>query len=200
MFNLWSLGRKEQLIIVLILAAVLFGGGYQYSQFKTAHRDGPILLVDETEDQDQEAVADLTVHVTGAVEKPGVYQLTTGSRCVDAVDLAVPNAEADVDQLNLAAPLADGQKILVPALGDNDTTLAQNFENAGGGGDQATVNINTASIQELGNLPGIGPALSQRIIDYRQANGGFKAIEEIKQVAGIGDKKYESIKELISIY
>lgn len=198
---MWSVGRKEQLIILVILAALLFGGGYQYGQHKADLLGEPVLFLDEEDKDTTTDPKELIVHVTGAVQKPGVYKLTEGSRWVDAVNLAVPNAEADLEQLNLAALITDGQKILVPTASDNDTTMPDNpASNNAITLNNSTININTASLGELDTLPGIGPALAQRIIDYRQANGGFKTTEEIKNVSGIGEKKYESIKDLISIY
>lgn len=187
------IGRREQLIILLILAAVIFGCGYQYAQYKKPVAEQAVLWEEEQEDRVTES-PELMVHVTGAVEKSGVYQLPAGSRWVDAVNLASPLPTADLDQLNLAAPVTDGQKIIVPTVGDGTTPAAAPTTG------KSTVNINTADLGELDALPGIGPALAQRIIDYRQANGGFKTVEDLKNVSGIGEKKYNDIKDLISTY
>ena len=201
---MWSIGRREQLIILVILAAVLFGGGYQYGQYKTASMGDPVLLLEEEGGESITEPKELIVHVTGAVQKPGVYKLAEGSRWVDAINLALPNSEADLDQLNLAALITDGQKILVPTT--VDITILDNATITSGSPansvitNNSTININTANLGELDTLPGIGPALAQRIIDYRQANGGFKTTEEIKNVPGIGEKKYDGIKDLISVY
>lgn len=198
MFRLWSLGRKEQLVLLVILVALLFGGGYRYGQYKSLQWDQPELVTTERGDQD-EVIGEILVHVSGAVEKPGVYTLPEGSRWIDAIKLAVPTEQADLHRLNLAAVLSDGQKIPVPTVIENEATspdVALTTDSLS----TNKVNINTASIEELNTLSGIGPALAQRIIEYRQVNGDFKSIEEIKNVSGIGEKKYQAIKDFISTY
>lgn len=148
------------------------------------------------------------IHITGAIKKPGVYQLTRGERIIDAVNLAGGAQEkANLDVINLAAPLYDGQKIIVPfftekgdreSFGTNEQELAAAEFNYQTNND--LININTASVYELESLPGIGSILAERILEYRKNNGIFKKIEDIKCVSGIGVKKYESIKEMITTY
>ncbi|MEG6614856.1 helix-hairpin-helix domain-containing protein [Peptococcaceae bacterium 1198_IL3148] len=207
--SVFQMGRREQLVILIILAALLFGGGYRYAVYKgNLASDQPTIVVaaEETEQSDVKP-EEIVIHVSGEVAKPGVYHLLTGDRVIDAIEMAQPNAEADLDSLNLATPLADGQKISVPPKmelmagdsampGGNTSQLIASTVNATGG----KVNLNTADLFQLDTLPGIGPALAQRIIDYRQTNGGFKTIEDLKNVSGIGDKKYNDLKDMISIY
>lgn len=150
----------------------------------------------------------LVFHIAGAVHKPGVYQLPKGNRIIDAVKAAGDAAEnANLDAINLAAPIYDGQKIVIPYL-----IAANDLENKAGIGTDLNLlqqyypqnnnllNINLSTAKELESLDGIGPVLAERIVEYRKNNGQFKTKEEIKNVAGIGEKKYETIKELITVY
>ena len=132
--------------------------------------------------------ASLVVYVSGAVVNPGVYHLPVGSRVGDAVNAAggvAPNAE--VEFINLAALLMDGQQIDIPGLGGTEHI------NLG------RININTATADELDSLPGIGPTTAQSIVDYRVENGPFQSIEEIMRVPGIGPATYDLIKNLITV-
>ncbi|TYT22436.1 ComEA family DNA-binding protein [Dictyoglomus thermophilum] len=140
------------------------------------------------------------VHVTGEVKNPGVYRLEEGARVVDAVNLAGgPLPSADLDRINLADFLKDGSKIYIPPKDDNLDSNSKN-QNALKDGleKKGKVNINTASKEELESLPGIGPTLAQRIIEYREENGVFTSAEDLLNVKGIGEKKLEKIKDQIT--
>ena len=152
--------------------------------------------------------APLEVHVIGAVLRPGVYIFAEGSRVQDAITAAGGlAAEADLDALNLAAKLEDGQQLNVPARtggappGPEPTT---GFRIIPGAAPTSTpsadlLNINTATVEELASLPGIGPTTAQRIVDYRTENGPFARIEDIMNVAGIGPATFDNIQALISV-
>lgn len=152
------------------------------------------------------------VHVAGAVQKPGVYRLPAGSRVVDAVNMAGPTENSALDYMNLAAPLEDGKQITVYSLEEigrqqlpgavPGATTAEGGTAGPGFNVSATagsVNINTASKAQLEDLPGIGPSLAQRIIDYRTQNGPFMTIEDIQNVSGIGEKRFEQLKSKICV-
>ena len=156
----------------------------------------------------------IVVHITGEVKKEGVIYLKKGARIVDAIkEAGGETKEADLSQVNLAYELQDGQKIYIPnknekisqyIIGKNGETMNDNSANTGNEStsynkEGAKVNINTASQAELDSLPGIGPALAQRIIDFRVENGNFNSIEDIQNVKGIGDTKYEDIKDKIVV-
>ncbi len=156
----------------------------------------------------------IVVHITGEVKKEGVIYLKKGARIVDAIkEAGGETKEADLSQVNLAYELQDGQKIYIPnknekisqyIIGKNGETMNDNSANTGNEStsynkEEAKVNINTASQAELDSLPGIGPALAQRIIDFRVENGNFNSIEDIQNVKGIGDSKYEDIKDKIVV-
>lgn len=148
----------------------------------------------------------LMVDVRGAVAKPGLYGLPKGSRAQDALTAAGgTTAEANLDRVNLAKLLTDGDQVLVPTRTAQSSRVTSPTGADGpvvATGPTATpgkININTASTSELDTLPGIGPTIAQRIVDYRKTNGPFKRIEDLKNVAGIGDKSFEQIKDLIII-
>ncbi len=141
----------------------------------------------------------IVVYVSGAVQAPGVYALPDGARVDDAIKAAGgPAADADLARVNLARRLHDEEQVYVPRLGETNPPVPP----AGATGSDSTtgkININTATATELATLPGIGPALAQRIVEYRQAHGPFARIEDLKKVSGIGDKVFERIKDLITI-
>ncbi len=181
----WQIG-----LLILLLISILAGG---YFMLKPAPRPAPDFVSNEeaaTREPQQ-----LTVHVAGAVKNPGVVRIEEGKRVVDAIEQAGgPLPEADLDALNLAQQIQDGQRINVPRQGA-----------AGAGGDGTgdesghKVNINLASAKELEELPGIGPTLAERIVDYRKKKGGFKKVDELKQVSGIGEKKFEELRDYVEI-
>ncbi len=143
----------------------------------------------------------LVVDVNGAVTQPGLYVLPPGSRVQDAIQAAGGSLpEADLAGLNLAAPLEDGAAIRLPAQGETQSPQPSRSGDVPiPGVPGGLININTATQGELESLPGIGPALAQRVIDYRGANGPFPEIEAIQNVSGIGPGIFEKIKELITV-
>jgi competence protein ComEA len=143
------------------------------------------------------------VHVAGAVRSPGVYALPDRARVIDAIQKAggfAPNA--DPGQLNLAARVVDGTQILVPLRGAAPAPGAPQRPAARGAAPAAAgglVSINSASAEELDTLPGIGPATAAKIIEYRQRHGGFKTVDELAAVKGIGPKKLERLRPRVTL-
>ena len=164
--------------------------------------------IDNT-NQVTEEVVEIAVHITGEVKKQGLIYLKEGSRVADAIEKAGGETKnADLSQINLAYVLQDGQKIYVP---NKNEKISQYITGNSGNNDteenntsdlskeDSKVNINTANQSELDSLPGIGPSIAQKIIDYREENGNFKTIEELQNVKGIGDAKYEEIKDRVTV-
>lgn len=145
----------------------------------------------------------IVVDVEGAVRAPGVYTLPAGSRVIDAVKAAGgANSSADLTSVNLARALADGERVYIPRRGEAPPAEAAPG-GAGGGGASGSaggkVNINSASESELESLPGIGPTLAQRIVDYRTQHGPFHDVKDLLKVEGIGDKKFASLKDYVTV-
>lgn len=197
-------------MVLLIVAVLAFCGGNAYQDWR-AQGEG-LTLVKESEDtaaadtsaSEENAAAasgEVVVHVTGAVSAPGVYTLPSDARVDDAVRAAGATAEADLSQLNLAQKLADGQKITVPAIGSASTSAGEGTTTtpADASSDGALVNINTASLEELETLPSIGEVRAQAIITYRETNGGFRTIEELQEVSGIGEKIFADVAPYITV-
>ncbi|MEX2275130.1 MAG: ComEA family DNA-binding protein [Actinomycetota bacterium] len=140
--------------------------------------------------------ASIFVHVAGQVRRPGVYEFTPGDRVIDAIDAARgASPRAVLDGLNLAAPLADGTQIVVPARGGATADLPADVSDPAD--DQ--IDVNTADATELEELSGIGEVLAQAIIDYRTENGPFGAIDELEDVSGIGPATLEEIRDHVTI-
>ncbi|MEE8392567.1 MAG: helix-hairpin-helix domain-containing protein [Anaerolineae bacterium] len=145
--------------------------------------------------------APIRVHVSGAVQQPAVYELPTGNIVQDAVNAAGgPAPDADLDHINLAVELRDQQQVYVPRQGETNPPPPVS---GGGAGDEGTtgglVNINTATAAKLETLPRIGPTMSQRILEYREANGPFETIEELENVPGIGPATFEGFENMITV-
>jgi competence protein ComEA len=151
--------------------------------------------------------AELVVHVAGAVAAPGVQRLPAGSRVVDAVDAAGgAAADADAARINLAAPLEDGQQVYVPRLGEVGGGAGPPVGSSGRGPGgaaaveaDAVVNLNTAGVDELDALPGIGPAIAQAIVDHRDQNGPFASVDQLVDVRGIGEAKLEDLRDRVTV-
>ncbi|MGD9046750.1 MAG: ComEA family DNA-binding protein [Anaerolineae bacterium] len=138
----------------------------------------------------------LRVYVSGAVQHPDVYTLPPDSIVKDAMLAAGgPADDADLDRINLASPVADGQQIYVPRQGEGGLPVQPL---SGQRSSDFRVNINTADAAALETLPGIGPALAQRILDYRQAHGPFVRVEDIMEVSGIGKATFEKLSDQIT--
>jgi competence protein ComEA len=145
----------------------------------------------------------VTVHVAGAVAKPGVYDLDAAARVIDAIEAAGGGApDADLNRLNLAAKIADGQRVLVQRVGE---AAAAGSASTGGGSvggsadPSALVSLNSATQAELEALPGIGPSLAGAIITERERRGGFRSVNELRDVRGIGEKRFADLKDKVTI-
>jgi len=172
-------GVAAAVAIVLLLRLVHGGGG--------ARPIPPLRVATHASAPARSVVVD----VAGAVARPRLYHLAAGTRIADAVAAAGgATAKADTTLVNLAAPLADGEQVLVPARGS---------AGVGGGAPSATapLDLNTATPEQLDALPGVGPTTAQRIVDYRQAHGPFRSVDDLEAVPGIGPSKLAQLKGLV---
>jgi competence protein ComEA len=147
----------------------------------------------------EEAAPRVLVHVVGAVRRPGLYRLREGARVADAVARAGgETAKADLALINLAAPVADGAQVVVPRSAPPPAVVggagAGSAEHAASG----PVHLNTATLEQLDALPGIGPTTAERILAYRQQHGAFSSVEELDAVPGIGPARLEQLRELVA--
>ena len=140
------------------------------------------------------SAANVFVNVVGAVRRPGLYRLKDGSRVADAVRRAGgPTPKAQIELLNLAARIADGEQIVVPRRGVGGVVAAP-----GGGVAAGPVHLNSATIEQLDALPGVGPVTAQKILDYRQQHGAFGSVDELDAIPGIGPARLETLRGLVA--
>ena len=204
------LKKRKIVIIIVVLVIILIGWKINDSNNLEEVNTEETLVSDKKDiiknDEEEEDI--MAVHVTGEVKKPGVVKVKEGSRIEDIIEAAGGLTEnADTTNINLAYMVEDGMKIRIPSSNEED--IEENYISVDSGkrvimSDESNnpsliVNINTANETELEQLPGIGPSISSKIVDYRNQNGKFKNIEDIKNVTGIGDSKYEKIKDFIKV-
>jgi len=186
------------LVVLLVVGSTIFYLRSRPTQIKQDYypqkSEKPSLSKKDTENNKI-----LVVHVCGAVKSPGVLKLKDGDRIVDAIDKSGgATEEANLDALNLAAKLNDGQKIYVPKQGEQIPEEATALSDSNST-TSPLININTATADQLDVLPGVGEVLAQRIIDYRKSKGNFSSVEQLRNVEGIGPKKFEQIKDKVTV-
>jgi competence protein ComEA len=194
---------KEQLYIILgIIAVVLLGcvvGVYNQNMAskRSSPESSPAVVLPESKGK-IEPISNY-VHISGAVIREGVYRLNRGDRLIDLIQLSGAASNADLDSVNLAEVLTDGQKVLIPKKTIKIAT--ENGISTASGPNKASkiININTADEKAMDSLPGIGPVMAKRIVDYRSENGRFSSVEELKEVPGISEKKFGNLKKHISV-
>lgn len=213
-FKFLNKDKLPYLIIVFLLLII----GYQYydnhskddaKEFLKINTAGIIDNKEKSLDENTkeleiekapEESEEIMVHISGAVNSPGILRLDSSKRVVDALDLAGgARDDADLDRVNLAARLHDEEKIYIPKVGEVQENMSTLISNPSSNGTTSKININSADLSELTKIPGVGEKTAQKILDYR-ANNSFSSIEDIKNVPGIGDKKFESMKDYISTY
>lgn len=215
-----NLSKKQILIIIAVgILFVVIIGGYLYSVYSSGNNEDVYdnLILSSNYEQNSIESGKVVVHIAGEVNKPGIIEVDNGARIADIVEKADGfTDEADISKLNLAYVVQDGQKIIIPNLNDeaeneveedNGDLIDITKENGKGVIEEETkednivgiININKATQTQLEQLPGIGPSTALKIIEHRKTNGKFNKIEDIKNVKGIGDGKFDKIKEYITI-
>lgn len=206
------LNKKQKIIVVVLIIIMCIVIGY-YIISKTEKYDySDIEKIPNITEEDQEVDDNIienkiVIHITGEVEEEGVIELEKGARISDAIEEAGGTTEeADLSNVNLAYSLSDGQKVKIPNINEKDEEVIVVEEKAGDNiiiegnkSKEEKININKAAQTEIETLPGIGPSTALKIINYRNEHGKFKNIEDIKNVSGIGDSKFENIKEYICV-
>lgn len=205
-------------IIILIVFIIAYRYFYSEETFEVTNDTN--VITEKTNENNEEETSSgfsltsgktkVVVHVVGEVNEPGVVELKDGSRIIDAINAAGGKTEdADLSKINLAYIVEDGTQIYVPRVGEDREEVIT--ESAGEGiivesskieqneTKEQKVNINTATLEKLQSLPGVGQATAQKIIDYREQNGKFKSPEELKNVPGIGESKFNSLEKSIVV-
>jgi competence protein ComEA len=185
--------RRQALVAALVLTCLLVLGERLFLDGRSASRPArrpaePVKLVSSPRPK-------LVVHVVGAVRRPGLYRLSEGSRIADAVARAGgATARANLEHVNLAAPVGDGQQVVVPRRVALDAPSATGEETELAG----PVSLSSATLEQLDALPGVGPVTAQKILDYRAQHGGFRSVDELDAVPGIGPARLEQLRELVT--
>ncbi|HEV2814473.1 MAG TPA: helix-hairpin-helix domain-containing protein [Solirubrobacteraceae bacterium] len=194
---------RSQIAVYAVIAVAVVALGAKYLRGSTAPPAPPPAAV-QLEKGARAGGGRVVVHVAGAVRSPGVYRLRPGARVDDAIQRAGgPTRRADLSAVNLAAKAEDGRQILVPerpraARPGEPPPPAATAPGAPTAPAQP-VNLNTATLEQLDTLDGIGPGLAQAILDHREENGGFGSIEDLAQVPGIGEKRMASLREQVTV-
>lgn len=188
-------------IVLVVLALVRF---VPAETSASQDFEAPAQAEEQAASEQDSDVRQVGVDVEGAVASPGLYLVSADARVNDAVAAAGGmTSDADRQRVNLAQKVEDGMQVYVPSREEAPAATGTTTTGAGqassSGASKGKVNLNTASAEELQTLSGIGPSLSQRIIDYRQANGPFKSVDDLRKVSGIGDTRFKSLKDLVCV-
>ncbi len=188
----FPLSRRQTLVVAAVLAVGLLLGGRLLlrSGASAPAPPAPAPVASPT------PAPRLVVHVVGAVRRPGLYRLAQGTRIADAVARAGgATAKADLAQVNLAAPLADGEQVVVPRRAGSGAVAPGPA--AGEAPPSGPVQLSTATLEQLDALPGVGPVTAQKILDYRAKHGAFRSVDELDAIPGIGPARLDQLRELV---
>jgi competence protein ComEA len=191
-----TLSRTQLALLAVPLLALLTVAGSRLAGAGASEgppRAAPLMPIEADGARGAGAGPKLVVHVVGAVRRPGLFTLPESARVADALARAGgPTRRADLSAVNLAAPLADGQQVLVPVR------LAPGSASPGAPAPGAKVSLAIATVEQLDELPGIGPVTAQKIVDWRTAHGPFRSVEDLDDVPGIGPARVEQLRDLVT--
>jgi competence protein ComEA len=194
-----AVSRSTAVVGVCVALALLALVGQRLAQVGAA-REGQVASAPLEPVAEPPARAVLVVHVVGEVRRPGLYRLRDGARIADALRRAGgAQRGADLAALNLAAPLVDGVQVLVPQRSRDPTTAAPGGATATGGAvPSGPISLSSATIEELDELPGVGPVTAQKIVDYRTEHGPFASVDDLDAVPGVGPTRIEQLRDLVT--
>lgn len=193
------------IILVVILVYIIFIKKNEPSGLNSEETINSEALVSNDLMSEIENIIQIKIHITGEVKKSGIYELEEGARISDAIEKAGGVTQnADLSKVNLAYQILDGQKIVIPSINakkDGNYITEEPGENVieEEKDQKEKININTATVSELTTLSGVGESTAKKIIKYREENGSFKDIEDLKNVSGIGESKYNQMKDYIRV-
>ncbi len=210
-----KLNKNQKIVILVIVIIIIIISISYYSYTKENIEYEELSVINQTNtvnsEKTEKEINKIKVHISGAVEKEGVIELESNSRIADLIEKAGGiKQNAYMKEVNLASKLEDGEKVYIPTKEEYEKDKKQetatnmvisNKQELVTGNKQSSnkININTATQEQLDNLPGVGASTAQKIINYRKENGKFKKKEDLKNVSGIGDSKYNQLKDLIEI-
>jgi competence protein ComEA len=194
--DLSTVSRGRAIAGALLLIVALFVAG-RYLAGAGAAEERPAGDEPASGELRAEPAPRLIVHVVGAVRKPGLYRLTHGSRIADALRRAGgATRRADLSLVNLAAPLSDGTQVVVPRRAP--AAVAGEAGTPAAGTPSGPVHLNTATVEQLDELPGVGPVTAQKIVDWRDQHGAFSSVDDLDAIPGIGPARLEQLRELVA--
>ena len=188
-----TLTRTQLALVAVPLLALLAVAGSRLAGVGANEGPSAVPPLARVDAEASEAAPRLFVYVVGAVRRPGLFRLKEGARVADALGRAGgPTRGADLTAVNLAAPLADGQQVIVPRRGPSGAAAS------GASAPGAKVSLATATVEQLDELPGIGPVTAQKIVDWRTTHGPFRSAEDLDDVPGIGPARIEQLRDLVT--
>lgn len=206
MFKMKKIVPFAIVLIICISTLIIKENLNSRKEIYVLSEDSKEMTISENENIDKEesvSSEEVTVYISGEVKKPGIVTIKNGQRLAVAVEkVGGTTKDADLNRINMAIKLEDEKHYIIPKIGEEIDIISNEKNDTNvdiDRGNDSKININSATIEELEKIPGVGEATANKIINYRNENGEFKSIEEIKNVNGIGDKKYEDMKNIICL-
>jgi competence protein ComEA len=189
-----TLTRTQLALVLVPLVLLLAVAGSRIAGVGASRGPAAVAPLSRIRSAPAGAQPPLVVHVVGAVRRAGLFRLRDGSRVADALARAGgPTRHADLAAVNLAAPLVDGEQVVVPRRGPGGSAAVSAAPGAG-----AKVSLGSATVEQLDELPGVGPVTAQKIVDWRSTHGPFRSVDDLDDVPGIGPARIEQVRDLVT--